>query len=491
MRIADGQPALMRSTPGWVLALAAVASFMVALDALVVATSLTSIRHDLGASIEQLEWTANAYNVSFAVLLITGAALGDRFGRRRMYVAGLVLFSLASAACALAPGIGWLIAARAVQGAGAAVVAPLALTLLSAAFPPERRGRALGVLAGVAGLATFSGPLIGGAISEGLTWQWIFWINLPIGLGAAVLSQRRILESFGPNGRLDLRGLVLVTVGVLGLVWGLARGSSAGWGGVEVVVALVVGVVGLAAFVGWERRDDAPMLPMRLFRSTAFTSANIANFCLWGSLYGFLFLTAQYLQTALGNGPLGAGLGLLACTGALIVVAPLTGALSDRFGERRFMVGGLALQTIGMGWLALIADAHLDFSRMLLPLIIGGVGVSMGIPTAQRAVVGAVTPAEIGTASGVVTTLRVLGGAFGIAILAAVFTGSGSLASPQEFTSGYAPAIAIAAVLAFLGAVAALWMPGRPARTPITHPAPTGDHDASSAHDPAHDRLTH
>jgi EmrB/QacA subfamily drug resistance transporter len=479
MHVAE-EPQLAKATPGWVLSLAAIASFLVALDALVVATSLTAIRLDLGASIEQLEWTANAYNVSFAVLVMTGAALGDRFGRRRMYVAGLVLFAAASAGCALAPDIGWLITGRAVQGAGAALVTPLALTLLSAAFPPEKRGKALGILAGLAGLATFAGPVIGGAISEGLTWQWIFWINVPIGLVAAALSQSRIRESFGPGTRLDLRGLALVSAGVLGLMWGLARGNSAGWATLEVISMLLGGAVLLGAFVAWELRADAPMLPMRFLRLPAFAATNIANFCLWGSLYGFLFFTAQHLQTALGNGPLGAGLRLMACTSALIVIAPLTGALTDRFGERRFMVGGLVLQAIGMGWLALIADAHLDYAVMVLPLIIGGIGVSMGIPTAQRAIVGAVTPPEIGTASGVATTVRVLGGAFGIAIVATVFTGSGSLATPEQFATGFTPALTTAAALAGVGALAALWSPGRRTRL-----VPTGDHDDTSA-----DRVT-
>ncbi|MGH3382984.1 MAG: DHA2 family efflux MFS transporter permease subunit [Nocardioidaceae bacterium] len=467
----NGSPATSRSAQGWVLALASVASFMLALDALVVATSLTAIRLDLGATIEGLGWAANAYNVSFAVLLMTGAALGDRFGRRRMYVAGLVLFAMASAACALSPDIGWLIAARAVQGVGAAVVAPLALTLLSAAFPPERRGRALGIVAGLAGLATFSGPFVGGAIAEGLAWQWIFWLNVPIGLFAAFLAHRRIGESVGPNSSLDLGGLTLVTAGVLGVVWGLARGHVAGWGSLEVLTSLVAGVLLLTAFGAWERHAAAPMLPLRLFRSSAFTAGNVANFCLWGSLYGFLFLTAQYLQTALGHGPLGAGLRLMACTSALILVAPLAGALADRFGERRFMVGGLLLQTTGMASLALIADADLAFSLMVLPLVVGGIGVSMGIPTAQRAVVGAVTAAEVGQASGVVTTLRVLGGAFGIATLTAVFAGTGGLASSAAFADGFAPAIAVAAALAFVGAIAALWLPGRtPGARPLSTP---------------------
>ena len=220
------------STPSqrWVLALTSVAAFMAGLDVLVVATALTTIRHSLGASIGQLEWIVNAYTLSLAVLLMTAAALGDRFGRRRLFVAGMALFTAASAASALAPGIGWLIAARAVQGAGAAMLMPHAMALLSAAYPPERRARALGVFSGVMGLAILAGPIVGGAVVQGLAWQWIFWLNVPIGLLLIPLVLTRIEESFGPRVRLDAGGVLLVTGAALGLVWGLVRGNAAGWG---------------------------------------------------------------------------------------------------------------------------------------------------------------------------------------------------------------------------------------------------------------------
>jgi len=253
----------------WVLALASLASLMVALDALVVATALSTIRVDLGASIEALQWTMNAYNLSFAVLLLTGAALGDRFGRQRMFVAGLSLFVAASAACALARSAGSLIAARAVQGAGAALVMPLVMALLSAAFPPQERGKALGIFSGLTGLALIAGLVVGGAVAEGIAWQWIFWINIPIGLIAIPLVRSRIPESFGPGTAIDMLGVVLVTGAALGLVWGFMRGNNVGWTSPEVVAALVGGFLLAIAFVIWELRADAPMLPMRLFRSRA------------------------------------------------------------------------------------------------------------------------------------------------------------------------------------------------------------------------------
>jgi EmrB/QacA subfamily drug resistance transporter len=310
----------------WVLVLTSIASLMVALDALVVTTALSSIRLDLHASIEQLEWTVNAYTLSFAVLMMTAAALGDRFGRRRWFVTGVGLFTAASAACALAPGVGWLIAARAVQGAGAALVMPLALALLSAAFPPERRAAALGLFSGVTGLAVLAGPVVGGAITQGIAWQWIFWLNVPIGAALAPLAWRRLGESYGPAARLDLPGLGLVTAGALGLVWGLVRGNAAGWGSAEVVGAVAAGVALVAGFVAWERRAPAPMLPPALFRARAFSAGNAASFFMFAALYGAVFFMAQFLQTAQGHGPLDAGLRLLPWTATLFVVAPLAGA---------------------------------------------------------------------------------------------------------------------------------------------------------------------
>src|SRR6266540_74832 len=317
----------VKSTRTWVLALTAVASFMVALDALVVATALSTIRLDLGASIEELEWTVNAYTLSFAVLLMTGAALGDRFGRRRLFVTGLLLFVAASAACALSSTMGALIAARAIQGCGAALVMPLAVTQVSLAFPPEQRGKALGIFSGVTGLGVLAGPVVGGAITGGLAWQWIFWLNVPIGLLVMPLVFRRIQESFGPRTALDIGGLLLITGAALGVMWGLVRGNQAGWGSLEVVITLTAGFLLALAFVGWERRARVPMLPLRFFRSRDFSAGNAAGFLFFASLYGSAFFLAQFLQTALGYGPLGAGLRLLPWTAVLFVSAPLAGVL--------------------------------------------------------------------------------------------------------------------------------------------------------------------
>ncbi len=460
------------ATQRWVLVLASVSSFMVALDTLVVSTALSTIRLDLGASIEQLEWTVNAYNLSFAVLLMTAAALGDRFGRRRLFATGLGLFALASAACALSGSVGALIAARAAQGVGAALVTTLALALVGAAFPPERRGAAMGIFGAITGLAVASGPVVGGAVAQGIDWEWIFWINVPIGLLAIPLVLRRVPESRGPEGGLDIPGLALVTGGALGIVWGLVRSNQSGWGSAEVVGALAGGALLVAAFVAWELRAREPMLPMGLFRSRAFSATNAASFFTFASLFGAVFFFAQFLQSVLHYGPLSAGLRLLPWTITLFVCAPIAGTLADRIGERPFLTAGLLLQAVGMGWVALIADPGMAYGEMIAPLVIAGCGVSMAIPTGQSAVVNAVPEDAIGKAAGTSSMMRQLGGVFGIAVLVAVFAGAGSYASPQAFTDGFAPAIAVSAALSLAGAAAAALLPRkRAASAPAAVPA--------------------
>jgi len=451
----------MRTTTRWVVALTGIGSLMAALDTVVVSTALSTIRLDLGASVEQLEWTVNAYNLSFAVLLMTGAALGDRYGRRNFYAVGLGLFAAASAACALAPDAGSLIAARAVQGAGAALLMPLGLALLSAAFPPERRGAAIGIFSAITGLSVASGPLVGGAVVEGLAWEWIFWLNVPIGLVAVPLVLARMKESFGPDTALDIRGLVLVTGGALGIVWGLVRGNPAGWGSVEVVGSLVAGVLLIGAFVAWELRARHPMLPMGFFRSRAFSAGNTAIFFTFASLFSAVFFFPQLLQTVLGYGPLETGLRLVPWTATFMTVAPIAGALSDRIGERPLMVAGLSLQAAGMGWVALVAEPGVAYSTLLAPFIVAGVGISMAIPAAQNSVLGSAAMEALGKAAGTNSMMRELGGVFGIAVVVAVFAGAGSYASAAAFTDGFGPAIGVGAGLALAGAVAGLALPGR------------------------------
>src|SRR3984893_15095661 len=338
-----------RGGKNWVLGVTALASFMMALDGQVITTAFATIRGEFGASVETLQWTVNGYNLTFAVLLLTGAALGDRFGRRAMFAAGIFLFTLASMACALSGSVEALIAARSSQGAGAALVMPLAMAILSGAFAKEERARALGIFSGITGCALIIGPAVGGFMTATLGLRWIFWINLPIGMIAITLVPARLRESFGPQAALDIPGLVIVAVAALALVWGLLHGNLAGWSSAEVISPLAAGMLFAAAFVAWELRASAPMVPMRLFQSRAFSSGMTASFLFYAAMYGVLFLLPQFLQTALGYGPLGAGLRLIPWTATLFVTAPIAGAVVNRFGERRLVVAGVLVQGPGVG----------------------------------------------------------------------------------------------------------------------------------------------
>ena len=459
----------LTKSAGWALALTSVAFFMTALDALVVITALPAIHAGLGGSVSTLEWTINAYTLTLAAGIITAAALGDRLGRRRMYVVGLLLFTAASAACALAPNAGLLIGARAVQGLGAALITPLSLTILASAFPAERRGTIVGIWGAIGGLAIAGGPLVGGAVVQGLDWHWIFWLNVPVGLAAAALAMSRLPESRGPAARLDLPGVAMAAIGSVALAWGLVRTTDVGWGSPQVIGALILAAVLIAGFVAWERQASEPMLPLRLLRVPAFAAANATGFLTMASITSAAFLMAQYFQLGLGYSPLGTGLRFLPWTLTPLLIAPAAGALADRIGSRPLMSLGLALQGAGLVWIALGATSTAGYSRFVLPLIIAGVGISMAIPTVPTSALNAVPPAEMGKASGVQNTLQRFGAVFGVAIVAAVFSANGHLSSPTAVISGFRPALAAAAGLSVIGALTALGVGGR-RRSPSVAP---------------------
>jgi EmrB/QacA subfamily drug resistance transporter len=462
-----------RPRTGWTLALVSAALFMVTLDNLVVTTALPRIRIDLGATLSGLEWIVNAYTLSFAVLLMTGAALGDRFGRRRMLTIGLSIFTAASAAAAVAPSTSALIAARAVQGAGGALVLPLTLTLLSEAFPAGKRGIALGIWSGVSGLGVALGPVIGGAVVSGISWHWIFWINVPIGLIVAPLALARLTESRGPNKHLDLRGVALASGGLLGLVYALVRANSLGWTSTTVLAAAAVGVVLLGAFVAWEQRTSSPMLPMRFFRNRTFSATNAVSLAMYFGMFGAIFLLAQFFQTAQGYTPLQAGLRTLPWTAMPIFVAPLAGLLSDRVGSRPLMFAGLTLQATALTWLATELSPTLAYSRMIVPFTLAGAGMALVFAPAANAVLGAVRTEEAGQASGATNAIREVGGVLGIAVLASVFSSAGGYATPHTFVRGLTPAVFVAAAVLALGAITALAIPGM-RRGPVLQPQAAG-----------------
>ncbi|SDP23707.1 MFS transporter [Actinacidiphila guanduensis] len=449
----------LTSQQRWALGLASVGSFMVILDMLVVATALTAIQRDLHASMTDLEWTVNAYTLSFAVLLMTAAALGARYGRRRFLAAGFALFSLASVACALAPNTGVLIAARTVQGVGAAAIMPLALGLLNSAFPPARRGWAIGIYGSLGSTAVVLGPVIGGVLTQGLAWEWIFWLNVPIGLLAIPAVLRRTEEGYGNrHAPVDLPGLTVFTLAAVGLVWGLVRSGAAGWGSAEVVGTLAGGAVLAVAFVAIEARTPAPMLPLRLFRSRSFSAGNAVILLLSSSMTGAVFLMTQYQQISLGEGPFATGLRMLPWGVPPVLLAASSGALTDRLGERPLAVAGLVFQSAGMAWLAVACTSGASYLSMVVPMSLAGIGFALGIPAVTKAVVSTSAPADIPMASGAYSTTRQLGGAFGVAILSAAFTAAGSYGSGASFADGFRAALAAAAALAVAGAVAAMFL---------------------------------
>jgi EmrB/QacA subfamily drug resistance transporter len=452
--------------------LTAGAYLLITLDALVVVTALPSIHADLGGGAGNLPWIINAYALTFATGIITAAALGDRLGRRRTYVGGLLLFSLASAACALAPNLGVLIGFRAVQGLGAAIVMPLGLTLLTSSFPADRRGAVVGIWGGVAGLGVASGPLVGGAVTEGLDWHWIFWVNVPLGVAAVVAVLRVLPETYGPRTRFDPIGMVTASGAMGSLVWGVLRAPEAGWGATEVLVALVLGVVLLAGFVAWESVAPAPMVPLSLFRSRVFAAASLTQFLMAASIFATAYVTSQYFQISRGDSPLGTGLRFLPWTMTPLLIAPIAGQLVDRLGARALAAPGLVLQAFGFVWILHEAHTHAGYAEFVVPFVVAGVGISMALPAPSAAGLNAAPPALLGRSAGVLNTVQQIGQATGVAVVTVVFDAHGSLDSPAQTLSGYEPALVTAAAISLLGAIAALGISRHRRAASVVGPAP-------------------
>ncbi|MFE7861388.1 DHA2 family efflux MFS transporter permease subunit [Streptomyces sp. NPDC057403] len=453
----------------WALVITSVAGFMAALDNLVVTTALPSIRKDLGGALDDLEWTVSAYTLTFAVLLMFGAALGDRFGRRRLFLTGLTIFTGASAAAAMSTGINGLIAARAVQGVGAAIMMPLTLTLLTAAVPAAKRGMAYGIWGAVNGLAVASGPLIGGSLTEHVSWHWIFWLNVPLGIALLPLARLRLAESYGTGAPLDIPGTLLASTGLFGIVYGLVRGPADGWTAPLVLTGLFAGAALLTAFVLYSLRAKNPMLPMRLFRSRAFSGINAASLLMFLGMFGSIFLLSQFMQGVLGYSPTEAGLRMLPWTGMPMLVAPVAGILSDRIGGRPVVAAGLFLQAAGLGWMASVVDPGVSYAAQLPALIISGIGMGLFFAPAANLVMSSVRGSEQGIASGANNALREVGGALGIAIMSSIFSSQGGYDSAQTFVDGLQPALVTGAAVVAVAGAAALLIPRH--RTP--HPTQT------------------
>ncbi len=450
----------------WAVVITSLALFMATLDNLVVTTALPVIRRHLHAGLAGLEWTVNAYTLTFAVLLLTGAALGDRFGRRRMFLVGLVVFTGASAAAALSPSVGWLVTARAVQGAGGALIMPLSLTLLSAAVRPERRNQALGVWGAIGGVAVAAGPLVGGAVTSGWSWQSIFWINVPVGIVLAALARWRLTESLGPRQPLDLGGVALASTGLLGVVLALVRANEHGWTSTGVVASFAAGALGLAGFVMWERRSTHPMVPLALFRNRSFTAVNAVALFMSFGMFGSIFFLSQFLQVVQHYSPLGAGLRVLPWTGMPMLVAPLAAALAQRFGGRPVLSAGLMLQAAGLAWLALEISPTVSYAAVWMPFVVSGVGMALFFVPLASVVLSSVRPDQEGVASGANGAFREVGGVLGIAVLGAVFSARGGYSSGAAYVAGLGPAVWVGVAVVGVGAVVALLLPRRAATRP-------------------------
>ncbi len=444
-----------------VLAAVGIPTFMVTLDNLVVTNALPVIKTELGASLSDLQWFINAYTLSFAALLLTAAALGDRLGRRRLFLAGIALFTLASAACAFATEPWMLITARAIQGAGGAAVMPLALTLLASAVPERQRSAAIGIWGGISGLGVAVGPVVGGAVVEGLNWQWIFWLNVPIGVFAIVLAARVLSESRGIRQRLDLLGLGLSSIGVLAIVWGVVNGADDGWTSAGVLGSLIAGVVLLAAFVSWESRTPAPMLPLRLYKIRAFSVVNVVWFTFSLGVFGSVFLLAQFFQVVQGYSPLESGLRTMPWTMAPMVVAPIAGLIVDRVGARVLVASGQWLLVIALSWMALVTTAGVTFTELLVPFILGGIGMGLTFAPLASVMMAEMKDADRGVASGANSTIREIGVAMGIAVLVSVFASAGAYDTPDRYVDGLVPAVWVGAAVVAVGAAVALLLPGR------------------------------
>jgi EmrB/QacA subfamily drug resistance transporter len=453
----------------WTLTAVAFGLFMIMLDNTVVNVALPSIERDLHISISSLEWIVTSYALVFAALLITGGKLGDMYGRKRIFIAGLVVFTLASLACGLAPSAGFLIGARLVQGAGAALMNPASLSIITATFPPRQRGTAIGIWAGVSALALAIGPLAGGLIVDNINWNWIFFINVPVGVLGVVASRIFITESRDTSREqsIDLPGLVTSGLALFALTYGLIEGNQRGWTSAEIVGLFVAAAVLFALFVVVESRQRLAMLDLSLFKNGSFTGANIVALLVSLGMFGVFFYVSLYVQNVLGYTPTQAGAIFLPMTLLIILLAPFAGRASDRVGSRWLMGGGMALLGVSL-LLYQRMGVHSGFWTLLPALVIGGAGMAITMSPMTSAAMGAVPPDKAGVGSGVLNSFRQVGGALGIAIMGAivasyVHTPVGSLLGKQEFVNGLHAALLVSAGIAFAAAfVAVLLVRTRP-----------------------------
>jgi EmrB/QacA subfamily drug resistance transporter len=431
------------------------ALFMAMLNNLVLGVALPSIQRSLHAGMTELQWFMNAYTLAFSVLLIPFSIMGERFGRKKMFLAGVVLFTLGSVLCGLSQSSLQLILSRAVQGIGGAAIVPLSLTLVNAGFPAHRRAAAVGIWSGISGLGLSIGPLIGGLIVEGAPWQMIFWVNVPVGLLALLFGSFWLTETKGERKPLDLPGVLLLAAGLSGIVFGLEQGNTAGWTSLKVTGSLVTGTILLILFYLWERNRETPYIRFALFRSRRYTAYILAGFWMNAGIFGAIFLLTLFLQQAQGYSPLEAGVRTMVWTGCTMICAPLAGVATGRFGSRKVLTVGMTAQALALaGFAVMIATAGVNVPFLwLAPLMmLAGAGMGLSFTPLAHGVMSSVPEQSSGEASGVSNATRELGGVFGIAISGLIFQSGTAIRTPDDFGSHLVPALWSSAGMIVLGA---------------------------------------
>ncbi|WP_144276272.1 MFS transporter [Demequina sp. NBRC 110053] len=452
-------PTAQRAPLALVIAAASLPMFMAMLDNLVVTNALPVLATDLDASLEHLQWFINAYSLSFASFILMAVALGDRWGRRRVFMGGIALFTAASILCALATSPEFLIGARALQGIGAAALLPLSLAILSTNVDPRQRPLAIGIWGGVAGLGVALGPVIGGAVVDGLSWHAIFWLNVPVGVLALPLVRYALRETYGDRVRPDVAGLLLGMAGVFGVVFGIVRGNEAGWTSGQVLAGLIGGGAMLIAFVLWERRATAPLLPLALFRDRSFSAANGVGLVFSLGMFGSVFILIQFLQVVQGHSPLTAGVMTMPWTLAPLFIAPLTGMLTPRVGTRALIVTGLAMQAVGLAWIASIMEPSTSYGSLVPAFLLCGIGMALVFAPSATAVLANMRDEDHAKASGTNSTVREIGVALGVAVLAAVFAAAGGEFTPTGYTDAASDAVYVGAAALAVATVIGLFLP--------------------------------
>jgi EmrB/QacA subfamily drug resistance transporter len=445
---------------GKILFVTCLALFMTMLDTLVLGVALPSIQNSFHADMTELGWFLNAYTLTFAVFLIPASLLGERFGRKRMFILGLLLFTVGSVLSALSDSALSLSFARAVQGIGGSFIMPISLTLIYSVFSVEKRAAAIGLWSGVSGLGLAIGPLVGGLVIEGFPWQMIFWLNIPVGIVAILFSSLWITESHGTAKRFDVFSVGLLGIGLFGIVYGLVMGNTEGWGSTSVIAPIAGGLVLLLLFARRALKQTEPMINLRFFKNRNYLSYNLAGFWMSAGIFGSIFILTLFLQQAQGFSALQAGIREMAWTGMTMIMAPLAGLFINRLGAKNILTMGLSLQVMAMLYFAivtLINGAHYPFMTLLPGLLMAGTGMGLSFTPLSHGILTSLAEKDAGQASGVSNAFRELGGVFGVAIAGLIFQMGSAITSPEQFADHLVPVLFVCSAMIAVGLASALF----------------------------------